>query len=314
MVPTIKPFCGTHYNPAKVDDMSSVICPPYDVIDNKLLEVLKRKSSYNFSHVLLATDNNYRELGEKFRAWINNKVLINDKRQSLYLYEQKFSCHGRQYRRFGFLSLLRMDKKGTVHPHEHTLSKPKEDREKIISEMKTNLSPIFVIIPKPIEIFTRTYKMYSGKKPLFEFKDTDGNDNSVWKIDDKNLIDKICAAADKYKLVIADGHHRFEVSYEYYLKNKDKFKDLNYVLAFVASAQPGLLILPTHRVVDVKESKDVLMAKLREYFSISKVSRKQLEDKLKRKGIFSFGFYKEGDFYFMKLKSKKILGKVSGNP
>ncbi|MBU1121624.1 MAG: DUF1015 domain-containing protein [Candidatus Omnitrophota bacterium] len=313
MEQTIKPFCGTHYNPEKIDDMSEVICPPYDVIDSKQLESLRQKSAYNFSHILLATNGNYKELGEKFQKWIDDKILIDDNDPSLYLYEQKFQCQGNTYCRFGFLGLLRMDKEGTVHPHEHTLSKPKEDRKKMINEMKTNLSPIFVVVPKPVEIFSQTYQDYSKKKPTYTFKDIDGNDNVMWRIDDKLVVEKICGAVQESKLVIADGHHRFEISYDYYQKNKGEFKDLNYVLAFIASAQDGLLILPTHRIIEVKENAAELTAKLEEYFVISKVSQGQMTDNLNKKGMFAFGIYRDGQFYFMELKSKEILDKMLGD-
>jgi uncharacterized protein (DUF1015 family) len=310
----IKPFCGTHYNPSKIADFSAVVCPPYDVIDKKLLSSLRKKSSYNFSHILLSSDSNYEKAGDKFRKWLESKILIDDGQESLYLYEQKFKCEGRVYRRFGFLSLLRMDRKDSIFPHEHTLKEPKEDRKRIIKEMKTNLSPIFVIIPKPLEVFHQTYKTYYKRKPLFEFKDHENNDNLVWKIDDKKLIDKICSVVDRSSLVIADGHHRFEVSYDYYKKNKGKFKNLNYVLAYIADAQKGLLILPTHRVVSVRgEPKDIL-ARLKEYFTITETNAETVEKKLKsKKGIFSFGLYCGRKFYFLKLKDSSVLDKKFGD-
>lgn len=314
MEQAIKPFCGTHYNPAKIADLSTVICPPYDVIDSKQLEVLRNKSAYNFSHVLLATGNNYKELGKKFRKWIDDEILIDDKTQSLYLYEQKFQYQGCRYQRFGFLALLRMDKEDSIYPHEHTLSKPKEDREKIINAMETNLSPIFVVIPETVEVFNRAYEEYSKKEPSFKFKDSDGSDNLVWRIDDKADINRLCRSAENYKLVIADGHHRFEVSYDYYQKNKNKFKDLNYILAFIASKQEGLLILPTHRIIKVKDRLGQIKDKLGEYFYISEVSKEQLENKLKTKGIFAFGVYRAGKFYFMELKNNGILDKIPGEP
>lgn len=309
---TIKPFEGTCYNPSKIPEMSSVVCPPYDVIDHKQLALLRKKSPYNFSNVLLADRGDYKALGGKFRAWIKDEVFVDDKKQCLYLYDQKYCWEGKVYCRVGVLSLLRMDRKNSIFPHEHTLSKPKQDRERMIEETKTNLSPIFVIVPKPLAALHKIYDNYRRQKPLFEFKDLDGNDNFVWKIDDAKVIKKICSILDKSPLVIADGHHRFEVSYNYYKKNKGKYKDLNYVLAYVADAQKGLLILPTHRIVEINDRAEVFFKKLETYFYIREIKEDVLRNRLSKKGNFSIGIYRDRKFYFLKLKNPLVLDKLFG--
>ena len=309
MPSTIKPFRGIYYNSSKIKSLTSVVCPPYDVIDKKRLSFLRKQSPYNFTHVILASSNNYSAIGKRFRQWQEKNVLVADEKENLYLYEQIFNCAGKKHSRYGVMSVLRMDKKG-VFPHEYTLKEPKEDRKRMIREVKANLSPIFIIVPRKVNALQDAYARYSKRKPFFRFKDLDGNMNNVWKIADKRDISKICRAIDKEKFVIADGHHRFEVASAYYRNNKGRFKDLNYVLAHIVDSQKGLLILPTHRVVELREDKKELFSKLEEYFEVTRVSRKVLDKKLTSKGRFCFGIYKKGDFFFLRLKNPAVLDKM----
>jgi uncharacterized protein (DUF1015 family) len=307
----IKPFRAFYYNPSLIKNLSKVVCPPYDVIDKRQLRILRKQSPYNFSHILLAPKNNYKKVREKFKEWLEKKILIKDEKESLYLYKQSFKCEGKRYSRFGIISLLRMDKEGVVFPHEYTLKEPKEDRKRIIEETQANLSPIFVVIPESLDIFSEIYKKYSKRKTFLKFKDREGNFHWIWRIEERKDIEKVCNEIEKYKLVIADGHHRFEVAYRYYLKNKNKFKDLNYLLAYLTDAQKGLFILPTHRIGECRE--DVLR-KLDNYFYWEEVAEKKLEKRLKEnERIFCFGIYKDKKFYFLKLKKKSLLDKITKN-
>jgi len=305
----VKPFCATYYNPSRIKNYSNVICPPYDIISKKQLEVLKKKSPYNFSHVLIADKKNYQEKGSLLNKWVKKGILIDDSQESYYLYEQKFNVEGKPFMRFGILSLLQMDKKG-IFPHEHTISAPKKDRKRIIRATKANLSPIFIIVAKQLDIFKKTYKLYSKKKPFFRFRDEDGNPSRIWKISDKQHIVKIGSAVNKCKLVIADGHHRFEITYDYFMKNKTRFKDLNYILAYVTDCQKGLNIMPTHRVATIEDKDIEFFKKLNKYFKVEKVSQSSLERKLKSHSGFNFGICKNSKCYFLSLKRRTALNKI----
>lgn len=309
MEPGIKPFYGTRYNPVRISNLSDVVCPPYDVISEQQLEFLRSKSPYNFSHILLADNNNYKEIAEKFRGWNEQGILTDDKSKSFYLYEQCFTSEGKSYRRFGFLSLLKMD--NNILPHEHTLSKPKEDRKKIIKEMEANLSPIFVIAPRALGAFGQVYKSYSGKAPVVKFE-FEGIKNSIWMVDDSDSIAAICTAVEKSSLIIADGHHRFEISYDYYINNKGKFDDLNYVLAYITDAQEGLLILPTHRIVRLKQEIGLIFHKLEDYFFIKPATKDYVEKELNIRKKFCFSIYYQERFYFLEPKDDSFFNKIDG--
>jgi len=313
MTNTIRPFKATYYNPKLFKNFSALTCPPYDVISKKQLALLKRKSPYNFSNVLIAADGNYKEIGDRLRGWIDKKILVDSDAECIFLYEQKFKIGSARYSRFGFLSALKMNSKGAIFPHEYTLSAPKEDRKKVIEEVEANLSPIFVIAPKKISFFHALYRRYKKTKPFMKFKDLDSNDNLVWKITDKPTINKICSQLNNKNLVIADGHHRFEVSFGYYKRNKARFKNLNYIMSYITDAQDGLVILPTHRVISVPDFAGAISA-LKGYFDIKEVkSAAALEKLLKKENKFSFGIYNKSKFYFIRLKNEAILNKLFPN-
>jgi len=310
MAQTIKPFRATYYNPSRFKDCSRLASPPYDVINQAQLKKLRRKSPYNFSRVLIADKGNYKKSAARLNKWLKQQVLVDDKTESLYLYEQIFKLANKTFRRFGVLSLLKMDKKG-VFPHEYTHSAPKKDRMKIIETTKANMGPIFVIATKKLPKLTKLYKLQRRKKPIFSCKDGAGAFNKVWKISDKKKLAAICGEVSHSKVVIADGHHRFETSFAYFKKNKNKFKDLNYVLAYLVGPQDGLVILPTHRIIDNNKPTTLILDKLKKYFKITKVSKTGLEKKLNSRGAFCFGIYQGGEFFFLDLKDKRLLDKIA---
>lgn len=307
---TIKPFRATYYNLDKIKKHSDVICPPYDVINKKQLKALRKRSKYNYSHFLIADNGNYKKSAAILNDFIKKNILVDDSSESFYLYEQKFKVNSKVIRRFGILALLKMDKKG-IFPHEHTHKAPKADRKKMITAVKANLSPIFVIADKKINALKNVYGIYSRKKPFFEFKDGDGNDNRVWKIQDKKHISQISSDFQKAGLIIADGHHRFEISYDYFKKNKSKFKDINYLLAYATDCQSGLTVLPTHRVVTISDKDSSFFNKLDPYFDLNQVSKVGLEKKMSKSKGFCLGICRSGKFYFLSLKNPKILDKIA---
>jgi len=305
MKSTIKPFIATHYNLNFIKDFSKVVCPPYDIISKEDFLNFQKKSEYNFCNILLSLDGDYKKIGIKFKEWLDKKILIDDDTESLYLYEQKFSFNSKKITRFGIISLLRMDRKNLIMPHEHTLRSPKEDRKKIIEEVNANLSPIFMISFKKIKSLRRIYFKYSKKKPFLNLVDYENNLNRLWKISNKKDIECIVNELENRKLLIADGHHRFEVAYEFYKKNKNKFKNLNYILSYITDLQKGLLVLPIHRIVSVDLDEN-FFEKLKKYFYIDKISKKDLFLRLKERKRFCCGLYKSSNFYFLKLKENKL--------
>ncbi len=310
MAKTIKPFKATHYREGLINDFSKVACPPYDVINDKQAKVLKKRSPYNYCRISLAEGKNYDKPAQNLKKWIDQKILVDEQTENYYLYKQKFKIAKKEFSRYGILCLLNMKKK-EIFPHERTLAKPKKDRKKMIAKAKANLSPIFVVAGDAGNFLNLLSKKYNKKKPFIKFKDDQGNLNCLWKISEKKDIEKISASLDKSCLVIADGHHRFETSFDYFKKNKNKFKDLQYILAYVASPQAGLVILPTHRIISAPTKNKENFAKLKKECKLKQVSKKELVKKLKTKKGFCFGLYWKNKFYFATLQDDKILDTIS---
>jgi len=306
----LKPFRATHFNTKAIKDLSKVVCPPYDVIDQKQLLKLRKKSVNNLSHILLADNGDYKKPKNLLNEWLQKQIMIDDDKESLYLYEQEFNIEEKSYNRYGILSLLKMDK-NEIFPHERTLTAPKVDRKKMIKSVEANLSPIFVIAAKSSGYISEIYKRYCRKTPFLKAADHEGNLNKLWKIQDKKEINDICKVLGNSKLVIADGHHRFEISYDYFKKNGDKFKGLDYILAYVADCQKGLVILPTHRVVTISDNKKIFFEKLEKYFIVKEVTQLNLDKSLKSSVEFCLGICREGKFYFLKLKDNALLNKIT---
>jgi len=305
-----EPFRATFYNPAKFKNLDKVACPPYDVITEKSLKALRANSPYNFSRVDLAESGDYKAIGDTFRGWLRDQVMVDDTQENFYLCGQQFKVEGKSFWRFGILGALKMNKPGMIRPHEYTHAKAKEDRAKMIRETQANLSPVFVVAPKKITFLRSLYKKYLKSKPFFTFKDAEGTQSRLWKISDAAAIKKVSQSFEKIKFIIADGHHRFEVAYDFFQEYKGKIKGAESVLAYMVEEQPGLVILPINRVVELSYPAQELFKRLEEYFAIKMVSENTLKTALKERGGFLFGIRAENKFYLARLKKPALLDKI----
>lgn len=306
----IKPFQAAHYNPELVKDFSKVVCPPYDIIDKKKAESLKKLSPYNYCRVSLAEKGDYSKPAFNLKNWLRKKILVEDNLESYYLYQQMFKFQKKKFSCYGIFCLLSMEK-GNIFPHEHVLAKPKEDRRKMISKVKANLSPIFMIAKGGESFLSFIVKKYENKKPFIAFQEDSCNSGRIWQISSPQDINKITAALGGLPMLIADGHHRFETSKDYFSKNKGKFKDLNYVLTYLTALQPGLLILPTHRIATLSEKQKASLENLKNNFNLEPVSQTAMAEKFKKSRKFCFGVYSVSKFYFATLKKNDILSSVT---
>jgi len=150
----IKAFKAVLYNKDKAGELTSVLCPPYDVISKKQQDAYYKASDHNFIRVMLAkekasdneSDNKYTRSKDTFEEWFKKGVFLEDENPSIYFYKQEYKVLGSKHSRLGFISLMKIqdDKKAKIYPHENTHSKAKEDRLKLWDMLSSNLSPIFV--------------------------------------------------------------------------------------------------------------------------------------------------------------------------
>lgn len=329
-MPQIKPFKALMYNQEKIKDLAKAVCPPYDIISPAESNYYHTISPYNFIHLELGKkvpgEDKYKRAKNYLKDWLKDEILIKDGESCIYFCSQQYSLKGVKKERLGFIALLHLgDKKSPVYSHEHTRLEPKEDRLRLIRQVKANLSPIFLIFPDNKRIVQRTYQHHiQGHPPLMEVTDKEKVTHKLWRIDAPDVLAAMQASMQKENIFIADGHHRFEVALAFRDLMKKKLGDaftgqesFNYLLAYFTNAPSlGLCILPVHRLVKTRPKFDYksFIQKLKEYFYV--------EEKIKDKTQLFFlmekggrtehvlGMYKEGKYHLLRLKNIRILDKM----
>lgn len=246
---TFIPFPG--YRPAikdgeKIEDR---ISPPYDVIDgDHLIELQSR--SHNITNLTLNPDANKRYNGSRqdLDEWIAEGYLKQDT-DSFYIYQQTFQDEGKTLVRTGIVGLLKTEpyEDGNIVPHEETFSKVKVDRLNLLRDMEAHLESIFGIH----ESFDHgLYRKINDNSTLVcRYVDNEGVEHRYSRLTNEKICNEITYEMSQQKMLIADGHHRYETALAYSQENPGVEKK-GYVLATLVSAEdPGLVIWPTHRLV-----------------------------------------------------------------
>lgn len=318
----IKPFKGIRYNLDKIIDLSTVVCPPYDVINKEEQDFYYRQNPYNFIRLILNKEesgddsfsNKYKRSAEFFNEWLKTEILKEDNEEAIYFYKQDYFCESKnkELSRLGIIALLEINDDGIVFPHENTFLAAKTDRFELVKSVKANLSPIFTIFSDKDKIIKKIFdKELSQKRPDLLLKDIGGVRNSVWRLTDSKKILEITDNMRDKQIFIADGHHRYEVAVAYLnlmqKEDKDYSRDKNYnfiMTYFTPSESDGLYIMPVHRVI----KSEINFDSLEKAFKISKLnSLIDLEDKLdlySKKHVF-FGLYYHKDALLLELKNRK---------
>lgn len=262
----IRAFRGFRYDLGQVDTLSSVVAPPYDVIDAALQQKLYEASPYNAIRLELTkdepgdteTNNKYTRAASTLKDWTTADILKQDTGRSFYVYEQEFTVEGTTYTRRGFLARVRLEPFGTgrIFPHEQTLSGPKADRLKLYQATGFNISPVFGLYPDAgNEVYAKLEPLLKKSPPLVA-TDHLGVVNRLWVITDSATISAIIGLMGPKPVFIADGHHRYETGLKYKEEQAalgnvpDEESPANFCLMMLVSmSDPGLIILPTHRLI-----------------------------------------------------------------
>jgi uncharacterized protein (DUF1015 family) len=277
------PFHGLRYNTDTLN-LNGVLAPPYDVIKGAMREELLQQSPYNIVEIELPAgedDSKYDHAAQVLKQWREEGVFVLDD-AAFYIYEQEFAVpgNGEIKKRRGVLGALMLEEFGKgVQPHEHTLSGPKEDRLKLLRATRTNISPIFGLYADNDGWVTQLLENYCiGSPTICEARDGEGVLHRLWRVTDDETVNAIVAALEDEPVLIADGHHRYETALNYRNECAQKAgaawtgsEAENYVMMMaVATLDPGLIVLPTHRVVKNVDSEtlETLPEKLNEYFLV----------------------------------------------
>ncbi|MGB9667773.1 MAG: DUF1015 family protein [Thermosulfidibacteraceae bacterium] len=285
-----KPFRAIVYNREHID-IGSVVSPPYDVITPKEQDLLYQRSPYNIVRIILnkeESDEKYRSANRFLKQWLEEGILLMLDKSVFFIYEQEFTVDGNNFTRRALVGRIRIEEfeKGVILPHEKTLSAPKEDRYKLIKATNVQSEPIFGIAIDDGNIESLTRKaLEEVKEPLFEFSDENGVSHKLYHVSEifYNEIEE--AFLDK-KILIADGHHRYEtalrIKREYEREpNYDPQAPYNYILMCVVSSKDrGLIIQPIYRLITIEkkyiEKLMELAKKIEKLEDLNKINYKML--------------------------------------
>lgn len=264
----IFPFRAWRYFQERVP-IRQVVTQPYDKITPAMQENYYQASPYNLVRIILgkrlngddATENVYTRAAAFFQNWRQDGVLRQDEEPSLYRYSQTFAIPGSQSvaERQGFIALGRIEEytAGVVFRHEQTLAKPKADRLDLLRATRAHFGQIFMLYSGKGEV-DGALAAASSATPDIEVSDEYNVVHRVWRIANPAAIATVQDQMRDRKLIIADGHHRYETALTYRNQKRPAWQSLRdggsaahdrVMMTFVDMDSPGLVILPTHRVV-----------------------------------------------------------------
>jgi uncharacterized protein (DUF1015 family) len=250
----IQPLRALLYDTSVVGPLADVVAPPYDMIDADQRAALAARSPFNVVAVDLpqGRPDPYAVARELFESWQLEGALARDREPALWAHTQEYrGPGGRTLTRRGFFCRVRIEGygPGRVRPHERTHPGPKEDRLRLTRATRANISPIFSLYSDPAQAAWAALEPATGEPPWAEVSDPGGTVHRVWRVADSGAIADVQAATSAAELLIADGHHRYETMQAYAEEVGGEGEHRYTLMCLVAMEDPGLTVLPTHRLV-----------------------------------------------------------------
>lgn len=330
----ILPFKGTLYDAA--EGLGSVLAPPYDIIGSALQDDLYERSPFNIVRLILGyihdndtpEDNRYTRAAADFADWKERGILRADVSPAIYLYDQEFELEGERHTRSGFIALLRLEDfsaKG-VHPHEVTYAEPRADRLSLLRACRAYFSQVFALYSDEERQVEAALWDAAREEPLADFVDDTGVRNILRRVDDPVALQAAARLMASKQLFIADGHHRYETALIYQREMRsaggpEGDAPYDFVPTFFVSAQnPGLVILPVHRVIPggcckPEEAKSALSADL----AVERISEQLAEEPLEeligwmeaaKQGEHRFGLVTPQGLFSLQVKDRGSLASL----
>jgi uncharacterized protein (DUF1015 family) len=330
----IRSFSAIHFNKARFGDLSALIAPPFDVLDQAQKERLQAKHPNNIVNVDLphippkaaGPADVYEKSAMTLRAWLDAGIMVREKRTAYYPYMQSYDHMGRTVHRRGFFALVKLSPfgEGQVVPHEKTYKGAIEDRFALMRSTNCQLSPIFGLFnDKGNEITRLLYANLS--RPDFSGS-LDGVKHDLWKLSDPELENSVSDMMVTHPVYIADGHHRYTTALAYQQEmikaNGDRPLPANHpanycMFVLISMNDDGLLIWPTHRLVGGLESFSIeaFTSAVAPHFSVTPAPvgpermLEYVDQVLPRAGLHTFGLYdgQTKKLYQVKLNSPDLL-------
>lgn len=283
----VRPFRGLRFQESVTGSIGTVLCPPYDVISPQEQRALYARSPYNAVRLEFGmteegdstADNRYTRAAALLDAWQREGILTRDQSPSFYLYHQEFDERGRHRTRRGLFARVRLQDwdERVVLPHERTLAKPKEDRLQLLRSCRVNLSPVLALYRDARgaarEVIENAVKQ--SRASSIDVADLDGQRHRLLPIPETNARHRLFREEPVY---VIDGHHRYETALAYRNERRASSptwsgeEGENFVLmTLVAHDDPGLVVLPTHRLLKLPALPSDFRDRLAQHFILEEV-------------------------------------------
>jgi len=290
----IFPFPAYRYS-SQAGSISELVTQPYDKISAEMQEGYYSASPHNVIRLIKGkeepsdddSNNVYSRAAATLDQWIDDSILQRETEPALFPYFQQFDHPetGKTFVRKGFIGLTQaVDySAGIVHGHELTHSGPKLDRLQLTRHTRAHFGQLFMLYDDPESVVDAGLDRAAVGPPLISVRDEFGVTHTVWKIDDPAEIAQIQATMETKKLLVADGHHRYETALAYAKENPGIPGAGKVMMTFVNMSAPGLVVLATHRVLGGLPGFDgeAVLSKAAEFFDIERLdSAAELQQRL----------------------------------
>ena len=286
----VRSFSGVRYSPAVVEDVGGVICPPYDVVSASQETSLLERSPYNAVRLELrevpsdqVSSDRYDKAGATFRDWLDQRVLVPEPSRSMYLVEETFTHEGEPRSRLGLMAAVRLVdfSEGAILPHEFTRPGPKADRLALMKAARCNFSPIMSLYDDS-DGDVAGWLAETRRRPPALVAAPDGQPQyRMWVEDRRERLSALSELFASKQLFVADGHHRYETAIRYrddLEASEGPLPDgaaARYALMMLVSMDdPGLLVLPYHRLIGglAAHELEAVRRRLNDAFRIDEIS------------------------------------------
>jgi uncharacterized protein (DUF1015 family) len=276
----IRPFKAIKYTP-KAGNPETLVTQPYDKIDSEMQKKYYEKSPYNYCRLILPIETDkYHVAQQRIEQWLKDGVMERTVQPAIFVSRQEYSIHGKKLARTGLIAALRLYpySENMVFPHEFTHSAPKADRLNMLRTVQKDLEQVFLMYPDPENKTIDFFKEIAKTAPLAQVTDPDGVEHTVWQVTDSEKIRFIQQVLSEKKMVINDGHHRYEsaLAYRDEMRAKGDWNEdsaFNFHMCYMVPVQDeGLVVRPTHRLLKNVKITPAVMEEIKRYFTITDIT------------------------------------------
>jgi uncharacterized protein (DUF1015 family) len=314
----IRPLHAWRYNQTLANEIDALTSPLFDVVSDKLRQNLY-KNPYNSIHINVpqppfAAD----RAAIMLKEWKENGIIVQDKLPAIYVYYQYFTLPGskKELVRKGFVCNVRLYswEENIIQRHENTMPGSVDDRIEILEKTELNVSPTHGLYTDE-EFLLERFMDEAISNPLVETEDYQGVRDVLAVIHDARVIGTFIELIKTKKIILADGHHRYEGSLAHKHEQKRRnpnhtgHEGYNFHLMYLTNTEAGdLRILPTHRLIHGldKFSEDTVMEKVARYFTIKPVEDADVLNEIIIGKKWAFGLVFKDSAYKVRLKPEAI--------